>query len=76
MSHINNPMEIFKLLNGSNCRECNEKICLAFAVAVFMVVPVLKYILNGSEKSPDGNWITFRELTGGSSIFTLNPTIQ
>jgi len=35
MSHINNPMEIFKLLNGSNCRECNEQTCLAFAVAVF-----------------------------------------
>ena len=35
MARINNPMEIFKLLNGSNCRECNEKTCLAFAVAVF-----------------------------------------
>lgn len=35
MSHINNPMEIYKLLNGSNCGECNEKTCLAFAVAVF-----------------------------------------
>lgn len=35
MSQINNPMEIFKLLNGSNCRECGEKTCLAFAVAVF-----------------------------------------
>ncbi len=35
MSRINNPMEIFKLLNGSNCRECGEKTCLAFAVAVF-----------------------------------------
>jgi len=35
MAHINNPMEIFKLLNGSNCRECNENTCLAFAVAVF-----------------------------------------
>lgn len=161
MSHINNPMEIFKLLNGSNCRECNEKTCLAFAVAVFkekkpihacpylekevidryggaiekpntvdeykaeaieilkqkislidlseaakrlgarfsknkltikifgknfsvdtkgnisseihinayMVVPVLNYILNGSGKSPNGNWITFRELTGGPSRY-------
>jgi hypothetical protein len=28
-------MEIFKLLNGSNCRECHEQTCLAFAVAVF-----------------------------------------
>jgi hypothetical protein len=35
MSRINNPMEIFKLLNGSNCKECGEKTCLAFAVAVF-----------------------------------------
>ncbi|MFO7750730.1 MAG: DUF3786 domain-containing protein [Desulfobacteraceae bacterium] len=35
MSHINNPMEVFKLLNGSNCMECREKTCLAFAVSVF-----------------------------------------
>jgi hypothetical protein len=35
MPHITNPMEIFKLLNGSNCRDCNEQSCLAFAVAVF-----------------------------------------
>jgi len=35
MSQINNPMEIFKLLDKTNCRECNEKTCLAFAVAVF-----------------------------------------
>ena len=157
MSHINNPMEIYKLLNGSNCKECNEKTCMAFSVAVFkgkkpihacphlgkevieqyggeiekpntideykaeaieelkqkiasadlseaakrlgaefannkltlkifgkefsadtegnissevhinayMAVPALNYILNGSGKSPSGDWITFRELTGG-----------
>ena len=35
MSHINNPMEIYKLLNGSNCRDCNEQTCLAFAVSAF-----------------------------------------
>ena len=161
MAHIKNPMEIFKLLNGSNCRKCNEQTCLAFAVAVFkekkpihacpylekevidryggavekpntvdeykakaieelkqkiavidlseaanrlkskfsndkltikifgkefsvdskgdlsseahinayMVVPALNYILNGSGKSPQGNWITFRELTGGPSRY-------
>jgi hypothetical protein len=28
-------MEILKLLNKSNCRECNEATCLAFAAAVF-----------------------------------------
>lgn len=35
MSYIKNPMEIYKLLNGSNCRDCNEQTCLAFSVAVF-----------------------------------------
>ena len=161
MSHINNPMEIYKLLNGSNCRDCNEQTCLAFAVAVFkerkplhacphlekgvidryggavekpdtvdeykagaieelkqkislidlsqaakrlgaefskdklhikifgkdfnvdsggnlsseahinayMVVPALNYILNGSGKTPRGDWITFRELGGGPSRY-------
>jgi len=28
-------MEIFKLLDKSNCKECNEATCLAFAAAVF-----------------------------------------
>lgn len=35
MARINNPMEIFKLTDGSNCRACNEKTCMAFSVAVF-----------------------------------------
>lgn len=35
MTQLNNPMEIFKLLEKSNCRQCNEPTCLAFAVAVF-----------------------------------------
>ena len=30
-----NAMEIFRLLDKSNCRECGEKTCLAFAGAVF-----------------------------------------
>jgi len=30
-----NAMEIFTILNKSNCRECGEKTCLAFAGAVF-----------------------------------------
>ncbi len=30
-----NAMEIFELLDKSNCRECGEKTCLAFAGAVF-----------------------------------------
>jgi Domain of unknown function (DUF3786)/Putative Fe-S cluster len=29
------PMEIFKLLDRSNCRKCHELTCLAFAAAVF-----------------------------------------
>jgi hypothetical protein len=35
MAPIKNTMEVFKLLNMSNCQECNEKTCLAFAAAVF-----------------------------------------
>jgi hypothetical protein len=35
MSTLNNPVEILKLLNKSNCGECNEMTCLAFAAAVF-----------------------------------------
>ena len=35
MSSLNNPVEILKLLNKSNCKECKEPTCLAFAAAVF-----------------------------------------
>ncbi len=35
MQRINNPMEIYRLLNRSNCQDCHEKTCMAFAVAVF-----------------------------------------
>ena len=35
MPQFKNLMEVFKLLDKSNCRDCNEKTCLAFAAAVF-----------------------------------------
>jgi len=35
MKRFNNTLEIFKLLNGSNCRECGMPTCLAFAGAVY-----------------------------------------
>jgi hypothetical protein len=35
MPRPKNAMEIFQLLDRSNCRECGEKTCLAFAGAVF-----------------------------------------
>ncbi|MDY6822785.1 MAG: DUF3786 domain-containing protein [Thermodesulfobacteriota bacterium] len=35
MAKLKSPMEIYKLLEQSNCRECNQKTCLAFAAAVF-----------------------------------------
>jgi hypothetical protein len=35
MPHPKNAMEIFLLLDKSNCRACGEKTCLAFAGAVF-----------------------------------------
>jgi len=34
MPALNNPMEILRLLDKSNCRECGEKTCLAFASSV------------------------------------------
>ena len=33
---IKNAMEIFKLLDKSNCRKCGEKTCLAFAGSVYI----------------------------------------
>ncbi len=35
MAQFKNPMELFKLLDKSNCRKCNEATCLAFAAAVY-----------------------------------------
>ena len=35
MSSLQNPFDIYKLLNKSNCRQCNEQSCVAFAAAVF-----------------------------------------
>ncbi len=34
MPRLNNPMDILRMLDRSNCRECNYPTCLAFAVAV------------------------------------------
>ncbi len=36
MPKLNNAMEIFKLLEKSNCKKCNETTCMAFAGAVFL----------------------------------------
>lgn len=33
---LNNPLEIFRLLEKSSCKRCGEKTCLAFASAVVM----------------------------------------
>lgn len=35
MTVAKNAMEVFKVLEKTNCRECGEKTCLAFAGAVF-----------------------------------------
>jgi len=34
MTTLNNPLELYKLLNKSNCRKCMLPSCMAFAVAV------------------------------------------
>ncbi|PIE66966.1 MAG: Fe-S cluster protein [Deltaproteobacteria bacterium] len=35
MPRFKSLMDVFKLLEKSNCRKCNEKTCMAFAAAVF-----------------------------------------
>ncbi len=35
MRQASSPMEIYNLLEKTNCRKCNEKTCMAFAAAVF-----------------------------------------
>jgi len=35
MTQLKNLMEVFRLLDKSNCRQCDEPTCLAFAAAVF-----------------------------------------
>jgi len=35
MPEFNTVMDVFKLLDKSNCRKCNDKTCLAFAASVF-----------------------------------------
>lgn len=35
MAELKTTMDIFKLLDHSNCRDCGEKTCLAFAAGVF-----------------------------------------
>lgn len=35
MAQFNNLMEIYKLLDKSNCKKCNQPTCMAFAAAVF-----------------------------------------
>ena len=35
MGGFKNVMQVFTLLDKSNCRKCGEKTCLAFAAAVF-----------------------------------------
>ena len=35
MLQFNTVMDVFKLLEKSNCRKCNQKTCLAFAALVF-----------------------------------------
>ena len=36
MTSFANAMEVFKLLDKSNCGKCNEATCLAFASKVFL----------------------------------------
>ena len=34
MTRLGGPLDVLKLLDGSNCRKCGKPTCMAFAVAV------------------------------------------
>ena len=82
MPRPKNAMEIFKLLDKSNCRECGEKTCLAFAGAVYqgrkkihinpwVAIPFLDYLRYGKGLPVSGNWLSFRELKDGKERYPL-----
>jgi hypothetical protein len=58
MTNPKNAMEIFLLLDRSNCRKCGEKTCLAFAGAVFRGVKTL-------ESCPKLDAATLQGIAGG-----------
>lgn len=39
------PLEVYAILPGTNCRECNERTCMAFAFALLMQKRALKECL-------------------------------
>ena len=45
MSQFNTVMDVFKLLEKSNCLKCNEKTCLAFAVAASANLPAIIMVI-------------------------------
>jgi hypothetical protein len=58
MANPKNTMEIFLLLDRSNCRKCGEKTCLAFAGAVFRGLRAL-------EDCPKLDAATLERIAGG-----------
>jgi hypothetical protein len=69
MNQLTNPMEIFKLLDRSNCRKCHELTCLAFAAAVFkgqrqlIECPNLEsHVIDNSDGKSDGRVTLEQEL--------------
>lgn len=64
MAKPKNAMEIFQHLDKSNCRECGEKTCLAFAGAVFKGEKTL-------DRCPKLDPGTIASLSGGSGPSNL-----
>jgi len=64
MSQITNPLDIYKLLPKSNCRECDMRTCLAFADAVIKGQKSLQACPHLNEKTVKqfGERITTRAL--------------
>jgi hypothetical protein len=72
MAPLKTPMEILRLLEKSNCRQCGELTCLAFAAAVFKGQKHLdecphldQEVLNRFERKPQTEAENDRELREG-----------
>ena len=80
MPRPKNAMEIFKLLDKSNCRECGEKTCLAFAGAVFMgqkkleACPKLDHATLDRFSAPSQSQAS-SQLNSGDDLLTLKKKI-
>ena len=64
MTRLGNPLDVLKLLDGSNCRKCGKPTCMAFAVA----------ICNGQKRLEECPTATIDDVSRGQAGATARQT--